>query len=147
MKTVANLQTGLVSIEPLSHDDLLNIETSKPKLPEVKATKRAEIVKDRNDAILGGFPYLGKTIDSDRDSVMAITAAAMAAMAAKSLGLPFNDVWTCADDSTLAVDADKMIGMLIALAQHGSVQHAKARPLKDEVAAETDPEKIKKIKW
>ena len=80
----------------------------------IKKEKRSEIVKDRNAAILSGFTYLGKTIDSDRDSVMAITAAATAAMAAKSLGLPFNDVWTCADDSTLAVDADTMIGMLIA---------------------------------
>lgn len=108
---------------------------------------RAEIVTKRNAAITGGFTYLGKQIDSDRDSVMAITAAAIAAMAAKSLGLPFNDVWTCADDSTLQVDADQMIGMLIALARHGSTQHAKARPLKDAIASEKDPEKIKKLKW
>ena len=116
-------------------------------LSEVKATKRSEIVKNRNAAILGGFTYLGKTIDSDRDSVMAITGAAVAALAAKAASLPYSVIWTCADDSLLPLDADGVLGMAVTLAMFADSQHAKARPLKEAIAAETDPEKIKTVKW
>ena len=147
MKTVANLLTGLVSIEPLSPADLLNIETSKPKLPEVKANARADIITKRNAAITGGFVYLGKLIDSDRDSVMAITGAAVAALAAKAASLPYAVIWTCADDSLLPLDADGVLGMAVTLAMFADSQHAKARPLKDAIKTAKDSDEIKQVKW
>lgn len=114
---------------------------------QVKAFARTQLIADRNAAILGGFPYMGKQIDSDRDSVMAITGAAVAALAAKAANLPYSVIWTCADDSTIPLDADGVLGMAVALAMFADSQHAKARPLKESIAKETDPEKVKKVKW
>ena len=52
------------------------IKIAPKPLNEAKAAKRAEIIAVRNAAITGGFVYMVKPIDSDRDSVMAITGAA-----------------------------------------------------------------------
>lgn len=116
-------------------------------LDRVRKIQRAEVVSSRNATITGGFTYLGKQIDSDRDSVMAITGAATAALAAKATSLPYSVVWTCADDSTLTLDADGVLGMVVTLAMFADAQHAKARPLKEAIAVEKDPEKIKQMKW
>lgn len=139
-----HIKHGLTLISEEQADAIRN--PAKP-LPVIKQEKRSEIVKARNEAITGGFPYLGKPIDSDRDSVMAITGAAVAALAAKASSLPYSVIWTCADDSTLTLNADGVLGMAVALAMFADAQHAKARPLKEAIAAETDPEKTKKVKW
>jgi len=116
-------------------------------LPQLKTSKRSEIVSKRNESITGGFPYLGKQIDSDRDSVMAITGAAVAALAAKAASLPYAVVWTCADDSLLPLDADGVLGMAVTLAMFADSQHAKARPLKDAIKTAKDSDEIKQVKW
>lgn len=118
-----------------------------PPIGPIKDKARADIITKRNAAITGGFTYLGKTIDSDRDSVMAITGAAVAALAAKSAGLPYSVEWTCADDSTLTLDADGVLGMSVALAMFADAQHTKARPLKDAIKAAKDSDEIGKVTW
>lgn len=116
-------------------------------LTDVKKKTRANIIAARDAEITGGFPYLGKTIDSDRDSVMSITGAGVAALAAKSAGIPYSVTWTCADDSTIVLDADGVLGMVVALAMFADAQHAKARPLKDAIKNAKTPEDINKVKW
>lgn len=124
------------------------VQPAAPKpLAAIKSAKRAEIIAERNAAITGGFLYQGKMIDSDRDSVMAITGAAVAALAAKSANIPYAVVWTCADDSTLSLDADGVLGMSVTLAMFADAQHTKARPLKEAIAVETNPAQVEAINW
>ena len=118
-----------------------------PTLAEVQAKARKEVITARDTTITSGFPYLGKTIDSDRDSVMSITGAGVAALAAKAAGLPYSVTWTCADDSTIVLDADGVLGMVVTLAMFADAQHAKARPLKDAIKNAKTPEDIGKVVW
>ena len=116
-------------------------------MADAQTTTRAEIIAKRDAAITGGFSYLGKTIDSDRDSVMSITGAGVAALAAKAAGLPYSVTWTCADDSTIVLDADSVLGMVVTLAQFADARHAKARPLKDAIKNAQTPDDLGKVVW
>lgn len=116
-------------------------------LPDIQAKSRAQIIAARNAEITGGFTYQGKPIDSDRDSVMSITGAGVAALAAKLAGLPYSVTWTCADDSTLVLDADGVLGMVVMLAQFADAQHAKARTLKDAIKNAKTPSDVNKVVW
>lgn len=116
-------------------------------MADAQTTTRAELIANRDAAITGGFAYLNKTIDSDRDSVMAITGAGVAALAAKASGLPYSVTWTCADDSTITLDADGVLGMVVTLAMFADAQHAKARPLKDAIKEAKTADDLKKVKW
>uniref|UniRef100_UPI000A946295 DUF4376 domain-containing protein n=1 Tax=Gulbenkiania mobilis TaxID=397457 RepID=UPI000A946295 len=51
---------------------------------------------------------------------------------------PFSLEWTCADNSTLTLDAAGVIGMPVALAQHAAALHAHARTLKAAAEAAVD---------
>lgn len=93
---------------------------------EVRAAINAE--RDRREA--GGFAYAGRVIDSDPRSAQRISLAVQAAQAALAVGAPFAVDWTCADNSTLTLDAAGVIGMPVALAQHAQALHAAAKALK-----------------
>lgn len=124
-----------------------NTPVTAETLPEIKARVRNEIVRQRDNAITGGFSFMGKLIDSDRDSVMAITGAAVAALAAKAAALPYSVTWTCADDSTLTIDADGVLGLAVSMAMFADAQHNKARPLKDAIKNAVDADTVKQVKW
>lgn len=115
--------------------------------PLTRAAARAKLIAARDAEITGGFTYLDKPIDSDRDSIMSITGAGVAALAAKSAGLPYSVTWTCADDSTIVLDADGVLGMVVALAMFADAQHAKARPLKDAIKNAKTPDDLGKVVW
>ena len=138
------LPAGSVQITDAEADKILNPPR---QLPDVQAEARAKLIAARDGEITGGFTYLGKTIDSDRDSVMSITGAGVAALAAKSAGLPYSVTWTCADDSTIVLDADGVLGMVVTLALFADAQHAKARPLKDAIKSAKTSEDIGKVVW
>ncbi|WP_152966587.1 DUF4376 domain-containing protein, partial [Gulbenkiania mobilis] len=82
---------------------------------QLVATRRTELLaainaeRDRREE--AGFSYRGKLLDSTSRSVQRITAAALAAQAAVATGTPFSLEWTCADNSTLTLDAAGVIGM------------------------------------
>lgn len=138
------LPAGCVQITNDEADTLRN----QPKpLPDVQDESRARLIASRNAEITGGFTYLGKAIDSDRDSVMSITGAGVAALVAKAAGLPYSVTWTCADDSTILLDADGVLGMVVTLAMFADAQHAKARPLKDAIKNAKSPEEVARVKW
>ncbi|EEG08943.1 DUF4376 domain-containing protein [Pseudogulbenkiania ferrooxidans] len=114
-----------------------------PMLIEQQLTyRRTELLDainaERNRLEAAGFPYLGKVLDSTPRSVQRITAAALAAQAALAAGQTFTLDWTCADNSTLTLDAVGVIGMPVALAQHAAALHTHARTLKAEAEAAVD---------
>ena len=118
-----------------------------PTLDDIKTNKRAEITSARNAAITGGFEYMGKPIDSDRDSVMAITGASVAALAASAAGIPYSVTWTCAVDSTITLDANGVLGLAVGLAMYADAQHTKGRPLKDAIKAALTKEEVMAVVW
>ena len=135
---------GLTQLSAAELDLLRNPPKS---LAAIQAEARAKLIAARDTTITGGFTYLGKTIDSDRDSVMSTTGAGVAALAAKASGLPYSVTWTCADDSTIVLDADGVLGMVVALAMFADAQHTKRRPLKDAIKNATTVEQVVAVTW
>lgn len=113
----------------------------------LKNDKKKEINKQRDLLEKAGFPYMGKVIDSDMQSVNRINTTFSAAMACFILGQPFSVEWTCADNSPLILDAEGMIGMPQALAAYGSSLHYRATDLKAMVdtITSTDIEEVKAL--
>jgi hypothetical protein len=68
-------------------------------LDEIKAARWGELKRHRNLLEASGFPYRGKTLDSDSRSVQRINTAVQAAQAALAVGEPFAITWTCADNT------------------------------------------------
>lgn len=120
-------------------------EQAQANLESARASKRQAVNAERDRRETAGFPYMGKTLDSDSVSVQRITVVSQAAMAAASAGAPFSIEWTCADDSTLTLDAAGMIGMPAALATYGSALHQHARSLKAQIEAATNSQELAAI--
>lgn len=104
-------------------------------LAAVKAARLTDINAERDRREEAGFPYRGKWIDSTPRSVQRITAAALAAQAILASGQSYSVDWTCADNSTLPLDAHGVIGIPVALARHAAALHDHARSLKAAVEA------------
>lgn len=130
----ANPQAYLISPEgPFAGATLLEEATP---LERQQSIKWAEIKGERDRRETGGFSYLGKVIDSDSRSVQRIALAVQSAQAAIAGGVAFAISWTCADDSVLELDAQQMLGMTVALADHANALHVVARGLREVIYAE-----------
>lgn len=105
--------------------------------------KHINAERDRRETL--PFPYLGKLFDSDERSVKRILAAAQAAQAALSANAPFEIEWVCADNTTITLDAQQMVGMPAAMAQHGYALHQHGRALKAQVEAADSLEALASI--
>lgn len=114
-------------------------------LNELKAQKKEEINQARDKAEQGGFEYLGKVFDSDAISCQRIALASQSALISKENGSEFNVVWTCQDNTTIELDADKMIGVSIALTQWSNTCHIKASELKSKVDKALTEEELNNI--
>lgn len=99
-------------------------------ITDARAALLTRINERRDELETAGFTYLDKPLDSDSRSVQRITTAVQAAQVAVAVGQPFALDWTCADNSTLALDAQTMLGMPVALAQHANALHQHSRSLK-----------------
>lgn len=119
-----------------------------PRWPSLDAGK-LEVwarCKLRRDALeSSGFTYLGKTIDSDHTSVQRISVAVQAAQMAAQASVPFAIQWTCADSSTLLLDAQAMLGMPVAMVTRANALHVKARTFKDRIKAAADVAELEGI--
>ena len=113
----------------------------------LKEAKRKKINAERDRLEKSGFPYLDKMIDSDMQSVNRITVMTNTALAAIAASEPFTIIWTCADNSSLELDAEGVIGMNNALALNGNTLHVRARELKAEVDAitSTDIDEVREL--
>lgn len=116
-------------------------------LARAKVTRWSEIKRNRDLLEASGFPYLGKVLDSDERSVQRITTVVQAAQAAIGAGVSFSIVWTCADNSTLALDAMAAIGMPVALAQYADQLHQTAKALRAQIEAATTVAQVEAIAW
>lgn len=87
-------------------------------LEEAKKQKWEAIKLQRNKLEFGGFMYLGKKFDSDQISQVRILAAVM-------LAQPIT--WTLADDTSIELDEDQLIGLGNSLANHVKNSHARGR--------------------
>lgn len=134
--TIKQTENGLEAIEP-----------EKPTLDELKSKKKEEINQARDKAEQGGFEYLGKVFDSDAISCQRIALASQSALISKENGSDFSVVWTCQDNSTIELDADKMVGVSLALTQWSNNCHIIASELKAEVNKATTEDELNNIKW
>lgn len=109
-----------------------------PRWPSVAAGRaelRGRVNAERDAHEQGGFAYMGKVIDSDPLSAQRLIGAAQLAQIAIGAAQPFSIDWTCADDTSLTMDAQQMLGAMAALGQHVTAVHARARQLKAQLEA------------
>lgn len=133
----ADPEAWLISPEgPFAGGDLLPEAGS---FARVKALRWAQIKAERYRRTTSGFTALGVRFDSDAEAVANITAKANHALAAKADGIPFETVWTLADNSSFPMDADQMIAVSVALSAHGESIFAIARDLRAQIES-VDPE-------
>lgn len=116
--------------------------TTEELLNDVRQKIKIEINSERIRREQLCFPYLGKMIDSDRDSIQRITVMAMSAQIALANNVPMDVTWTCADNSLLPLDAAGVLGMLPALGSYGKAVYERCKALKAEVDASSTPENI-----
>lgn len=116
----------------------------KKPLEELKAEKRAEINKARDEAEQGGFEYMGKIFDSDPISCQRISCAAQA-MALAPEGTTIT--WTCQDNSTIDLTVQELVGLVVALATWSNTCHEKATALKAQIDSCKSAEELELIQW
>lgn len=116
-------------------------------MQEAKAAAKLRVNGWRDAAECNGFAAYGKTLDSDDKSIQRLLGAAQAAAIAKQLGKPLSIEWTCADNTTLIMDADMLIEIPVILAQTADALHQKARTLKAQIDAATTLNEIAAIVW
>lgn len=94
------------------------------------------------------FPAYGKTFDADDKAIQRMFGAAQAAAIAKTtLGDSLVIEWTCADNSTILMDADMLVSMPVLMTQIADGLHKKCRALKDLIDAATTLEQIDAVVW
>lgn len=116
-------------------------------LEEAKSFVKNQINTARNIAERSGFVAYGKLFDSDDKAIQRILGAAQAAVIAKQLGKPLSIEWTCADNTTLIMDADMLIELPVILAQTADYLHQKARALKKQIESAESIEEMESIVW
>lgn len=118
-----------------------------PTFEELKLAKRAEINQARDTAEQSGFEYLGKRFDSDPISCQRISCAAQAmSMVTMSEEVP-TITWTCQDNTTIDLNPQELMGLVVALAQWSNTCHQKATALKEKIELCTSKEELDKIVW
>lgn len=127
------------------YDGFIHPEDPAPLVAEAAKAVANAVNTVRNEKEAGGFNYMGKRIDSDSAAVRRITMAGVAALAAKAAAQPFSVEWTCADNSTLVLDADGMIGMVAAATQAGAAVHAVAKAKKEAAKNAVTPADVQNI--
>lgn len=133
--------------DPAAHKILKN--TPPPTIQEAKMSKKAEINSIRDKEELLPFEYLNKSFDADDKSIKRLSLAAQAAQAALLSGNSelFLITWTCADNTTIDLNAVQMVGILEAMLRRGNDLHVKARELKAQIDAATTAEEVEAVSW
>ena len=116
-------------------------------LTQLRDAQWAEVRAARDAQDSSYFPYMGKWINSNLVSVIRINTIAKAAEHALANQGQFAIAWTCADNSVLALDAEGMVGMPLALAAYSAQLHAKGAALRGRIYTETDAVRLAEIKW
>lgn len=119
------------------------VEMPQPSLEKVRAVKIAELKNERNSREEAPVEYGGKLWDFDTKARDRITAAATA--------LEVSDIetiiWTAYDDTSSALTANDLKGIIATAAMRGNELHEQYRILRDEVNAATSKEEVDAISW
>lgn len=121
--------------------------TTPEALAQAKEFAKSRITLSRDAAERSGFVAYGKVFDSEDKAIQRLQGAAQAAAYAKQLGKDFSVEWTCADNSTILLDADMMIEIPIIMTQTADYLHQKARALKKQIESAESIEAIESIVW
>ena len=100
---------------------------------------------NRAQAESAGFYYGGNLFDSDAYSQSKISGAVQMASIAVQAGAPYSVEWTLADNTTVALDAQQMIGVGLALAAHINAVHVRSREIRAALVAATTPQEIEAV--
>jgi hypothetical protein len=124
-----------------------SIVTFSTPIETARKIKLALIKIERDNKEVSGFPYLGKIFDSDSRSLQRITTSTLAAQTALAAKVDYSVEWTCADNSTIVMNAEQMIGTSVALAVYAGLLHEQAKELKAEVMAAESIDDVEAIQW
>lgn len=115
---------------------------------EAERAIRWEAVASIRDGLeTKGFPYMGHWFDSDERSAARINTSAIAAIAATMMAVEFSTEWTVADNSTVTLTRDQIIGLPVAFVTYGASLHEKARVLRARIAAATTIPEVRMCVW
>ena len=117
-------------------------------LKSLKKKKIEEFKATRNEKESGGFPYMGKILDSDATSCQRIAMAAQSATTAILTNQSFPEIkWSCADNTILMLNAQSLAGVPVALAMFSAQLHETYGHLKSRVEMAKNKEELELIKW
>lgn len=85
------------------------------------------------------------TVQVDAKSKQNINGLVTMALIAKGAGATFSEPFTLADNSTVVLDADQMIGLGVAVGQHVADVYSRARELRAAIDAAADAEALAEI--
>ncbi len=113
----------------------------------LKQDKWQSIKQQRDSSEFSGFTWDGSTFDSDQISQSRIQGAVQLASMSINAEQPFSIEWTLADNSTRILSAEQMLAVGVALSQHVSLQHSKARLLRSSIESCETKEELENITW
>jgi hypothetical protein len=128
------------------------LDTNAPITPETVLGREKQLRKDAIHAIRDGletkgFPYMGKWFDSDQRSFTRMSQVFDVALLAYMKNEPFSVDWTTADDSTLVMSGEDVLGIPVAVAAYCQTLHTKYRLLKAQINAATSVEEVRVCVW
>lgn len=135
-------------VEPVAADATAVTYTRAYKdLATVQVVCRSRINALRDEKESSTFPYLGHAFDCDPRSVQRINTAVQAAQAAIAVGAPFEIEWTDAANGAVALTAQDLLGMPVALAQYANGLHQTCKTLKQQIDAAATAEAVLAVVW
>lgn len=112
-------------------------------LNDLKEATWQEIKTAREAEEFGGFEVNGYRYDSDQISQSRIQGACQLA----TMDVNFTIDWTLADNTSVSHSAAEMLAVGVALGQHVSILHAKARALRQLIDTAATPEELNLVVW
>lgn len=106
---------------------------SSTSLEDLRFDKRQQINAWRMREIARGIDYDGNGYDTTEQSIININGAVTMAMLAQANSQSYSIDWTLADNTTIALDADGMIGLGVAVGTHVDAMYQAARAHKDAI--------------
>lgn len=140
--SIADFETYLdgaeIKVRPRTPDLALDLMVA-------KINKRQAVALARNTHEWSGAATPLGRMDSDPDSQRKVNGAASMAMIASSAGQPFSIDWTMQDNSTVTHDAAAMMAAGVAMGEHVSACHDRAKVLKANIDDAADAAALEAI--
>lgn len=102
-------------------------------IDELRLAKRQMINAWRMKEIARGIQYEGNGYDTTEQSIININGAVTMAMLAQANSQSYSIDWTLADNTTITLDADGMIGLGLAVGTHVDAMYQAARVHKEAI--------------